>query len=1057
MAGRQRHMGVKSLYDNETASALQATELRRPALNTSLPAGTRLGRYQIRSALGAGGMGEIYLAEDKRLGRLVALKILPAAFLESHERLYRFEQEARAASALNHPNIITIHEIDEDNGTHFIATEFVEGVTLRRLMQRGEINLSEMLAIALQLTSALVTAHAYGIIHRDIKPENVMVRSDGLVKVLDFGLVKLTEAYGANTSDPTLIKSELGIVRGTIAYMSPEQARGLPVDERTDVWSLGCLLYEMLARRTAFVGTSTTDMLISIIQEEPQPLQTYVQGVPAELAGIIARMMRKSREERYQSINEVRADLRLFSQSLNLGEGLAGADVFAESRGRARTDRNETSYAAGAGATLNEAASALSQERHPNNLSEELTPFVGRREEMAAIEEMLRRDDVRLVTLTGCCGTGKTRLAQMVARRSLLQFADGVFFIDLAPLTDAELVASAIAQTLGVQESGIEPLGERLKEFLKDKRMLFVLDNFEKLMGAAPLMKELLSSAHALKMLVTSRVPLHLNAEHEFSVPPLRLPPTAQMTSTGRLMQYEAIALFVGRAQAVKPTFRLTERNASSVAEICVRLDGLPLAIELAATRVKLLSPQSILKRLQNRLRLLTGGARDLPARQRTMRAAISWSYDLLEEKEKKHLDRLSVFAGGCTLDAAERVCASDCGLQQLEMLDRVAVLVDKSLLVQQEQADGEPRFRMLEVVRAYTLEALEGRGESEAMRRLHAGYYLTMAEEAEQALLGERSTWLDKLEVEHDNLRAALQWSNECDAETALRLTGSLQMFWLIRGHLAEGRKWSLAVLERSTNAPPAAARWKTLFGVGHLAQRQGDYPEARNFYDQSLTVAIEIGDRRQIALSNWGLGALACLQSDLSASRAFLEKSLTISRELDDREIIGMSLNVLGEVERTQGNYRRARPLYEEALAFRRQISDKAGLCATLINLGAVAYFESDYEGARLYYREVLVVGQELRHKSAISHALDGVAALATRHGDAESAAQLAGAAARLHESIGYRDSKTVDHLFRDAYLSTLRATTSDEAFAVAYERGRTLQLDEAIALALRESTGD
>jgi tetratricopeptide (TPR) repeat protein len=281
--------------------------------------------------------------------------------------------------------------------------------------------------------------------------------------------------------------------------------------------------------------------------------------------------------------------------------------------------------------------------------------------------------------------------------------------------------------------------------------------------------------------------------------------------------------------------------------------------------------------------------------------------------------------------------------------------------------------------------------------------------------------------------------------------------VFWLIRGHLTEGRKWSETVLERNDNAPRTPARWKTLCGVGHLAQRQGDYLIARKFYDESLVVAIELGDRRQIALSTWGLGALACLQGDLISSRAFVEKSLAIGRGLDDKEIIGMALNVLGEFERTEGNYKAARTLYEEALALRRQIRDKAGLCATLINLGAVAYFEGDYEGARLYYREVLAVGQELGHKSAISHALDGVAALATRRGNAESAGQLAGAADRLHESIGFRESATVDRLFRDAYLSTLRAATSDDAFAATYERGRTLQMDEAIALALRESTGD
>jgi predicted ATPase/serine/threonine protein kinase len=777
---RQQHTIVDSLYAREAPSVLLSTKSCRPALNMSLDAGIRLGHYQIISPLGAGGMGEVYLAEDEKLGRLVALKILPA-FVLSKERLHRFKQEARAASSLNHPNIITIYEIDEDDGTHFLVTEFIEGVTLRTLMHARQIDLSETVNIALQITSALSSAHASGIIHRDIKPENVMIRADHLVKVLDFGLAKLTEAYLTDTSDPTLIKTNLGIVKGTIAYMSPEQARGLEVDERTDVWSLGCLLYEMLARRRAFAGDSATDMLISIIQDEPQPLQTYMPEVPAELTRVIARMMRKRREERYQSITEVRADLRRFSQISNFGEEPIGASMLEASR--------------------NETATVLSQNPSPNNLPDELTPFVGRLEEMQAIEEMLRRADVRLVTLTGCCGTGKTRLAQMLARRMLREFSDGVFFVDLGLLADVELVASAIAQPLGVHESGGVPVTERLKEFLKEKLLLIVLDNFEQLMGAASLVKELLSAAPALKMLVTSRVPLHLGAEHEFSVPPLKLPSTEQLPSTDGLMQCESVALFVSRAQAAKPSFTLTERNAPAVAEICMRLDGLPLAIELAAPRVKLLSPQSILKRLQNRLKLLTGGARDLPARQRTMRAAISWSYELLEEDERKLLNRLSVFAGGCTLDAAEKVCAANRDLQ-IDMLDRIAALVDKSLLIQQEQGDGETRFRMLEVVRAYALEELEATGEAEMMRKLHAGYYLALAEEAERALLGERAAWLNRLEAEHDNLLAALYWSTRHDTETALRLTASLQEFWLIRGHLTEGRKWSETVLERSRDA---------------------------------------------------------------------------------------------------------------------------------------------------------------------------------------------------------------------------------------------------------------
>jgi predicted ATPase/serine/threonine protein kinase len=1017
----------------------------------TLAAGTRMGRYAIHSLLGAGGMGEVYLAEDTRLRRKVALKLLQASLTNSPERLKRFEQEAVSASALNHPNIITIYEIGEEQGTHFIATEFIDGETLRQLMTSRQIEWGEVLDISLQLASALTAAHTAGIVHRDIKPENIMVRHDRLVKVLDFGLVKLNEVYRTNNEDLTLMKSDANMIMGTVPYMSPEQARGHPVDERTDVWSFGVVLYEMLAMRVPFMGDNLTDILISIVQIEPPPLRTIVPDAPDELLEIVSRTLCKNPAERYQTISAVQADLRPLKQHLNFGREMGSVSTAVDVRKRVKAqDRGENG--AGEYATQMKAVAPQGGDRslHANNLSQELTPLVGRTAETEAILKMLRREDVRLVTLTGIGGTGKTRLAKAVARAMLREFADGVFFIDLAPISDAELVATAIAKPLGIQESGSKSLTENLKDVLKDKRLLLLLDNFEQVTDAASLVKELLSTTHELKVLATSRVPLWLAAEHEFGVPPLELPSASRLPSVKELAGYSAIALFIERAQTVKPMFQLTDENASSVAEICARLDGLPLAIELAAVRVKLLSPQAILTRLENRLKLLTGGARDLPARQQTMRSAIAWSYDLLEEDEKRLLNRLAVFAGGSTIESAEEVCGT-LGELKIEVMDGISSLANKSLLVQKEQTDGESRFRMLAVVHEYANECLQASGELDELRRLHAGCFLALAERAEPELQdAQQAEWFNRLEEDHDNLRAAVRWSTEHDAETALRLAGAIYLLWVVHGHLTEGRRWLETALSLCTDAP-APMRWKALVGIGTLARLQGDYQSARKFLEQSLLVSKEAKDKQQVAKSSNALG-LVYLQGDLIAARTLLEDSLAIGREVGDQRVIGSSLNILGEVTRIEGDYATARTLYEGALTSHKQAGNTTGVITVLINLGVVAYFDEDYEAARSYNAQALSTAQELGHKPYISLSLAGFAALAMKRGDLQLAARLSGAADRLREAIGYQ-IESADCLFHDTYIADLRAALGEESFTATFDLGRALKMEQAIASALEQ----
>jgi predicted ATPase len=1021
-----------------------------------LLSGTRLGRYEIRSQIGVGGMGEVYLAHDSRLRRPVALKLLPEAFTRDEGRLHRFEQEALAASSLNHPNIVTIHDVGMEGGVSYITTEFIDGASLRQRIAGGPLELKETLEIANQIASALVAAHEAGIVHRDIKPENIMVRRDRVVKVLDFGLAKLAERK-ATTSDTEVLRkpfihTDPGVVMGTVYYMSPEQACAQVVDGRTDIWSLGVILYEMLTRWVPFTGESATEVLAAVLHNEPVPLTRYAPQVPEELERIISTTLIKDRKGRYQTIKDMQTDLQRLSKRLDIEAELKRMLTPEELQKRNGALLEEGIQQGSTILTTQPLVAPMklaSQISPLNNLSEDLSPLFGREKEIAAVKKLLGQEDVRLVTLTGVGGTGKTRLAQQVAHELLAKFTEGAFFIDLGPITDPELVASTIAQPLGVKDAGVISLKDSLKSFLRERQMLLILDNFEQVASAAPVVMELLSTAPHLKVLVTSRSLLHLSMEREFSVEPLKLPTSKNLPRAGELIQYAAVALFVERARSVKPSFTLTNENAHTISEICQRLDGLPLAIELAAARVKLLSPESILRRLENRLKLLTGGARDLPARQQTVRGTISWSYYLLNKEEQSLLNRLAVFTGGFTLEAAEAMCGVESDVE-MEVLDGVGSLVDKSLLVQKDQPDGNSRFRMLEIVKEYSLERLEESGEAEAVRERHARFFLVLAEAAEPELLGARQAeWLIRLEEEHDNLRSALRWSIEHAPETALRLAGAIWRLWDRHGHLTEGSRWLGAVLEK-TSQTATPARVKALLGAGQMAWQLGDLEAARAFVEESLRVGRETGDKLLIARACNGLGAVAMMQSDLAAARSLFEECLVVSREAGDKRMTAVALSNLGNVADEQGDYAAARPLCEEALALARQAGNKYMLTTNLHNLGSIAFHERDFMNSQRYHVECLTLAQELGDKRMITLSLNGFAALAAKSGAWEKSARLSGAAEVVRESIGYEPTPGSRN-FRDQLLKEARAALGEQAFSQAIAEGRTLRVEEAVALAV------
>ncbi len=912
--------------------------------------GQQLGNYRLLTLLGKGGFAEVYLGQHLRFNQQAAIKLLHLD-LTGTEAVH-FQYEAETIVALAHPGIVRVFDFDVQEDVAFLVMEYAPGGSLRQRHPKGEmVTLPTLVSYVKQVADALQYAHEHKIIHRDVKPENMLLGRREEVLLSDFGLATIAHSTGSLS----MCAQKTG---GSIAYKAPEQIEGHP-RSASDQYALGVVVYEWLCGARPFEG-SLSEVLVQHLSHPPPPLRGHVPTLSAEVEQVVLRALSKDPHLRFASVQ----DFAMALEEACRREALSGHTVPVLSSTSPTYDRHASTH----------------------NLPVQPTSLIGRAQEVTTIQHLLRREDVRLLTLTGPGGIGKTRLGLQVAAALSETFTDGVYFVNLAPLSDPTLVVSAIAQTMGILEMGGQLLLERLKEHLQQQQVLLLLDNFEQVVGAAVQVAGLLSACPQLKVLVTSREVLHVRAEHEFAVPPLALPDPRHLADLAALAQYEAVALFLERARATKPDFQLTATNARAIAEICARLDGLPLAIELAAARIKLLPPQVLLARLGQRLVVLTSRTQDMPARHQTLRHTIAWSYDLLNAQEQHLFRRLAVFVGGWTLEAVEAVSTAVADTDA-DMLEGMAFLLDKSLL--------------------------------------------PLAEQAEPQLSGpQQLSWFERLEREHDNLRAALScfleqgaaWQNN---ELALRLGGALSQFWLIRGYVSEGWHWLERALEISRGVR-SAVRAKALVGAGQLATLQDDFGQAEALYAEGLALYREQGDRRGSATALSRRGYAAMMRSNYAQARALLEEALALFREVSDPGGRAYVLNILASALFYQGEYARALALLEESLVLSKVAGNVQDYALALVLLGLVLLGLGDLARAQARLEESLAASREVGYKRNIGLSIYFLGLVTFLQGDVTRARSLLEESLVFFKEVGERGR--IAEVFSSQGLISLSQGDSD-----------------------------
>ncbi len=1002
----------------------------------ALTVGTQLGNYEILAPIGAGGMGEVYRARDTRLGRDVALKLLPEAVATDARRLARIEQEARIVAALNHPNIVTLFTVEDDAGRRFLTMELVEGQSLDQHVTPGGLPVARVVEVGIALAEALTAAHERGVVHRDLKPANVMLTRDGRVKVLDFGLAKAVNPTFPAGADPldsveapdgrtpeesltmTASATAMGQVVGTVPYMAPEQVRGETVDHRTDLFALGVLLYELTTGRRPFDGSTLGVISTAILRDEPALISSVRTDTPGDLTRIIARCLQKDPRARFQTALDVANELRGLGQAQGTGTLMKAPPVPA-------------------------------------------TPLLGREDALMSAAERLQTG-ARVLTISGYGGTGKTRFSIELFRRLAPAYPDGAAFVSLASVTAADEVLPTVANALDIAEAHGRSALDALCTVIGTRRILLVLDNLEQVLDAAGDIAALVSRCPSFQVIATSRAPLKIGAESEFALPPLELPAQGA-ASLDAIRTCPSVTLFVQRAEKVKPGFELTAANSSAVAAICRRLDGLPLALELAAARVRILEPAVLLQRLDHALDLLTSGDRDLPLRQRTLRTTISWSYSLLDASEQRLLRRTSVFHDGWTLEAMEQVCYDDA--ERYRALDELDSLVEKGMV---RVIDSGGRYSLLETIRAFAAEQLHAGGEMDVIRHTHASYFLQFAADVDAGI-----KWTGQLAAmrrargDNANMHAAIQWLTTCaragdlDAlERGLLHAGHLNWFWHIGGQHSTARVSLDTLLALAAGRPSSRGRalaelasgmvstttgewerslaeWKAgledglavgdeeaalegLMGVSYCNLSLGRMPEANAALDDPLARSAENGRGliRGVLLSIKGM--LLYATGHLEDGMALVEQARVIHERDGDHEGRGFSLSFMAQMTFAKGDHARALSLYHEALTSFETVGDHPEMARVHSEMGWTALAAGDCSSAQHAFVLAVHAYEEVGSPRGTGLALMGLAAVEAAQGRPERAVEVAAAA----EAFSERAGTVVDHPMDPGLASRIEA---------------------------------
>ncbi|MEJ2205666.1 MAG: protein kinase [Gemmatimonadota bacterium] len=1020
--------------------------------------GTTLAHYRITAALGAGGMGEVYRATDTRLGREVALKVLPDEMATRPERLERFQREAKALAALDHPGIVTVHSVEEADGIHFLTMQLVEGQPLDEFIPEDGMPAERILEIATELAEALAAAHERGIVHRDLKPANVMVTTDGRVKILDFGLAKVTgsgdEIHG-NSEMSTQMKTGEGVVMGTMPYMSPEQVQGSALDHRTDIFSLGVILHEMATGRRPFQGRSSAELLAAILRDAVPSVTDSRADLPAGLARIVRRCLEKDRGRRIQTARDLIAELH-----------------------HADLDKDD------------DVAKTFRPPPAPS------TPLLGREETLEAALAQLR-GGARLLTVTGYGGTGKTRFANELFGLLASGRADGAAFISLASVTEAADVLPTITTALAIPEAQGRSALDALGTVIGSRDVLLVLDNLEQVLDAAQDLAMLLARCPKLQVIATSRAPLKVGAETEFSLPPLELP-SAGARELDTLQRCPSVALFVQRAAKVKSGFDLTEANAAPIAEICRRLDGLPLALELAAARVRILDPAALLQRLDHALDLLTSGDRDLPLRQRTLRAAISWSYSLLDAGEQRTLRRLSAFHEGWTLEAMEQVCYSQD--ERHRALDELESLVEKGLV---RVVGDSGRYSLLETIRAFAAEQLHADGEVESIRNAHAKHFVAFAERVAFDLrTPQQIEAMQRAHGDDANSHAAIAWLTTCARagdgealERALLLCGHQDWFWHISGQHSKARVAYDELLALATDREPSRGRALSWLGAGMVSTTTDEWERSLDEWTHGFEDGDAVGDERIAAEGLMGMGYCNLSLERIDAAAEALDKAIARAAPVDammqalamsikgmllfatgerdagvnlvqdarriqegigDHEGGGLAQSFLAQMAFAHGDPGMALTQYGEALTMFEIVGDLPEIARVLCEMGWTALAASQPHAATESFSKAVNAYESVGSARGTGHALLGLAAVEAAEGRTEQAVAIAAAA----EGFLDRAGTVVAHPMAPGLaeqIEVLKASISGSTLEELVARAATLTAADVLAMAGTSSSAD